>query len=89
MTTLARALLDELEPDDLAALADALRPFLAPPARSEPDRWMDTRHAAAYLGMSVPALHKLTSARAIRFQQNVPGGKCYFKRSDLDAYRDR
>lgn len=29
MSTFARALLDQLEPDDLAALADRLKPYLA------------------------------------------------------------
>jgi hypothetical protein len=48
---------------------------------------MDTKAAAAYLGMKPNALHKLTSARTIPSEQHVPGGKHWFKRSDLDAWR--
>jgi hypothetical protein len=33
------------------------------------------------------ALHELTAARAIEFEQDCPGGRMYFRRSALDAYR--
>ena len=84
MSALGRALLDELGPDDLAELARRLAPHLPTPAE---DGWLSTREAADYLGLSVNALHRMTAARAIRFEQSAPGAKCYFKRSDLDAYR--
>jgi excisionase family DNA binding protein len=51
------------------------------------DGWMSTAQAARYLGLSVTALHKLTSARRIPFAQDAPGGKCWFKRSELDSWR--
>jgi hypothetical protein len=51
------------------------------------DRWFDTRAAAAYLGLTANALHKLSAARAIPFHQDTPGGKLWFKRSELDAWR--
>lgn len=53
----------------------------------EPDRWMNSAEAAAYLGTTANALHKLTSARTVPFEQDAPGGRLYFKRSDLDAWR--
>jgi excisionase family DNA binding protein len=51
------------------------------------DRWLDTRGAAEYLGLTPNALHKLTAAREIPFSQDAPGGKCWFLRSELDAWR--
>jgi excisionase family DNA binding protein len=87
VSALARALLDELGPDDLAELAARLAPFLPAPEDPAPDGWLSTREAASHLGISVNALHKLTAARAIRFEQAKPGGRCWFRRSDLDAWR--
>jgi hypothetical protein len=49
--------------------------------------WLDTAGAAEYLGMPKTALHKLTAARGIPFEQEGPGCKLYFKRSDLDIWR--
>ena len=51
------------------------------------DGWLDAAGAARYLGMPKTALHKLTAARAIPFEQESAGCKLYFKRSDLDAWR--
>jgi excisionase family DNA binding protein len=87
MSALGRALLDELSPDDLAELARRLAPHLPTPAAPTEDGWLTTREAADYLGLSVHALHRLTGARTIAFEQAKPGGKCWFRRSDLDAYR--
>jgi hypothetical protein len=73
--------------DALAGLADALAPHLRPTS-PESDRWMDTKAAAAYLGLSsANALHKLTAARLIPFEQDGPGAKCWFQKSQLDAWR--
>jgi hypothetical protein len=89
MSALAHALLAELDEVTLDALADRLAPRLAsrlasPPA---PDGWMDAKGAAAYLSISLHALHKLTAARSIPFEQDAPGCKLWFKRSELDAWR--
>lgn len=88
MTSLARALLAELDDpalDELAALlAPRLQRIVAPAAE---DGWLDSRAAAAYLGLSKPALHRLTSERRVPFSQDTPGARCYFRRSDLDAWR--
>lgn len=75
--------------DTLAgALAERLLPLLGARASTE-DVWMTTKEAAVYLGISVNALHKLTGERSIPFSQDAPAGKCFFKRSELDAWRGR
>jgi len=52
------------------------------------DNWIDATRAAEYLGIPKSTLHKLSSARKIPFEQDTPGGKLYFKRSALDAWRE-
>ena len=87
MSQLAAALIGQLDDDALAELAARLEPFLPRPALAEGDRWLNTRQAAEYLGISLNALHRLTAARAIPFEQDRPGAKCWFRRSELDAWR--
>jgi excisionase family DNA binding protein len=77
-------LLDRASDEALARFAVRLMPHV----RVEDDRWLTTAEAAAYLGMTVNALHKLTAAEAIPFHRDSPGGKLYFKRSQLDAWRE-
>lgn len=74
---------------DIDELADALARRLGSrfPAAQPADRWLNSAEAAAYLGLSLTALHQLTSARAVPFSQDCPGGKCWFQRSALDAWR--
>jgi excisionase family DNA binding protein len=87
---IAAALVAELDDAALDTLAERLAPRLArrlPVAAPEPDGWLDTKGAASYLGITTNALYKLTAARAIPFEQDGPGCKCWFKRSDLDAWR--
>jgi hypothetical protein len=81
---LARALVDELDPDDLANPADRLRPYLA-----GDDGWLGTREAAAYAGCTVPALRYAMAQGEVEYEQRVPGGKTYFRRSALDRWRAR
>ena len=77
------------DPEALAELAEALAPLIRETAPA-PDGWMDAKAAAGHLGLpSVNALHKLTAARLIPFEQEVRGGKCWFRRSELDAWRHR
>jgi excisionase family DNA binding protein len=83
---LAGALIAQLDDQALAELATRLAPFL-PRADTPEDGWLSTRHAAKYLGITPNALHKFTAARAIPFEQDTPGGKCWFLRSELDAWR--
>jgi hypothetical protein len=91
MTDLALALLDTLDESALALLAERLAPYLeraqGPGQARSDSEWVDSRGAAKHLSMSVNALYKLTAARAIPFEQDGPGCKLYFKRSDLDAWR--
>lgn len=85
---LAAALVASLDDAALDWLAERLAPrILARVPRQEPDGWLDTKQAAEYLGITPNALHKLTAARAIPFEQEGPGCKCWFKRADLDGYR--
>ena len=67
---------------DLAALAERLRPFLA-----ADDGWLDAKAAAAYAGCTVPALRFAMSKGDVEFEQQVPGGKVYLRRSALDRWR--
>jgi excisionase family DNA binding protein len=86
VTELARALVASLDEDDLAELAERLEPFLNRPDPGDGE-WLDTKRAAAYLGLSRHALYRLTSEQRILFSQERPGGKCWFRRSELDAWR--
>jgi excisionase family DNA binding protein len=82
----------DLPPAVLDRLADMVAERVAARLASSTagdDRWMSTAEAAEYLGMSTNALHRLTSERKVPFSQDRPGGKCWFKRSDLDAWRSR
>jgi excisionase family DNA binding protein len=87
MSHLASALIAQFDDDALAELAERLAPFLPQPTTPESDRWLGTREAAEYLGLTANALHKLTAARAIPFQQDGPGARCWFRREELDAWR--
>jgi hypothetical protein len=72
----------------LRCLAELLAPYLpVPTAPAEPDRWLSTRAAAEYAGTTPNALHKAMAAREIHFEQDTPGGKAWFKRADIDAWR--
>lgn len=51
------------------------------------DEWLDSRHAAEYLGVHRDTLRKLAAERSIPSEQDGPGCKLFFRRSDLDAWR--
>jgi excisionase family DNA binding protein len=74
----------------IAQLADrvtgAVLARLDAPAASDAE-WLDSRHAADYLGLHRDTLRKLAAERAIPSEQDGPGCKLYFRRSDLDAWR--
>jgi hypothetical protein len=89
MSALASAVLDSLDESALRALATRLEPYLrSEGSDAQPDDWLDSKGAAAYLSLPRSALHKLTGKRAIPFEQEGPGCKLYFKRSALDAWRE-
>ncbi len=78
------------DPVALRELAAALVPQLESRDASSAEGWLEARAAAEYLGLpSVDQLHKLTAARLIPFSQERPRAKCYFRRADLDRYRER
>src|SRR4051794_9148463 len=81
--------LDDHALERLADLvADRLRSTLATSTLSD-DRWLGSKAAADYLGLTLDALHRLTSNGAVSFSQDTPGGKLWFRRADLDTYRER
>jgi excisionase family DNA binding protein len=49
--------------------------------------WLDSREAAAYLGVHRDTLRKLAAERAIATHQDGPGCKLFFRRSELDEWR--
>ena len=74
----------------IAALADRVATRLAEQASGVCDdlgEWFDSRHAAEYLGIHRDTLRKLAAERAIPCEQDGPGCKLYFRRTDLDAWR--
>jgi excisionase family DNA binding protein len=85
---LARLVIEAARRD--ATLAADLAAILGPHLQHERPvavGWITSREAAAYLGLTLAALHRLTAARAIPFEQDAPGGKCWFDQADLDAWR--
>jgi excisionase family DNA binding protein len=91
---LAQALLGALDDRALDELAERLVPRLAAQLAdagdaASRDGWVDTKAAAAHLGISTHAVHRLTAERRLPFHQDSPGCKCWFKRSELDAWRGR
>ena len=90
VSDLAAALLDALDADALDRLAEQLAPRLAERlavGEPAPDGWLDARAAAAHLGISRHALHRLSAERRLPCSQDRPGGRLYFKRSALDRWR--
>lgn len=89
MSPVARAVLEEIsnDPEALAELAALLGSFLGGNGGAGDDRWLSTKEAAAYLGLTPNALRKLTASRSVPFEQEVAGGKCWFLRSELDQWR--
>ncbi len=67
-------------------VAAAVIAHLEAPCESDAE-WLDSRHAAEYLGVHCDTLRKLATERAIPSEQDGPGCKLYFRRSDLDAWR--
>lgn len=56
-------------------------------ANAPADAWMDLNKASAYADITTDAMHKHTAAKFVPFAQDVAGGKCWFKRSGIDAWR--
>lgn len=76
-------LIDQVADRVAAAVAQRLDAGTADP-RPE---WLDSRAAAEYLGLHRDTLRKLAAERAIPAEQDGPGCKLFFRRSDLDEWR--
>lgn len=89
-STIALALVDAFDDDALDLLAAKLAPRLLErlPNVIADDSWIDSKQAAAYLGITTSTLWKRTAAREIPFEQDRRGGKLWFKRDALDAWRE-
>jgi excisionase family DNA binding protein len=51
------------------------------------NEWLDSRQAAAHLGVHRDTLRRLAAERTIPSEQDGPGCKLFFRRDDLDAWR--
>lgn len=86
----AASFLDVLIDQLAERVAERLAAVAAPVVSHGPggaDDWLDSRHAADYLGMHRDTLRKLAAERAIPSEQDGPNCKLYFRRTDLDAWR--
>ncbi len=88
-TDLAIAVVDSLDDEALDLLARKLAPRLIShlPGDRQIDPWLSAGDAARHLGLTLNAIHKLTAARTIPFEQEGPGCKLWFRRSELDRWR--
>ena len=74
--------------DQLAELvAERVADRLAAPSQDANDDWLDTRAAAEHLGVHRDTVRRLAAERSIPSEQDGPGCKLFFRRSDLDAWR--
>lgn len=87
-TKLAQTFLDDEALDRLAAmLASRLGGCLAGTTPPE-DRWLSAREATAYLSIPISSIWKPAAARDIPCEQDGPRCRLYFRRSELDAWRE-
>lgn len=85
MSALITAILADLGPDDLAALAERLSPYLPATADSTPaEPWIGVKEAATHLSCPVSRIYSLVSARRIPHAKD--GSRTLFKRSQLDEW---
>jgi excisionase family DNA binding protein len=82
--SLLDALLDQIADRVAARLAGSVPQHSSDP---QDDEWLDSRHAADYLGMHRDTLRRLAAERTIPSEQDGPNCKLYFRRSALDAWR--
>ena len=76
--------------DDIAErVATSIAAKLADVDGASTAEWLDSRDAADYLGVHRDTLRKLAAARAIPSHQDGPGCKLFFRRPDLDEWRQR
>jgi excisionase family DNA binding protein len=68
-------------------VADAVVARLDLGSAGDSSEWLDSREAADYLGVHRDTLRRLAAEQAIQSEQEGPGCKLYFLRSDLDSWR--
>ena len=79
------ALVDKL----VARVAAAVVEHLGRASSDDSGEWLYSRSAAEYLGIHRDTLRKLAAERAIPVHQDARGCKLFFRRSDLDEWRDK
>lgn len=86
MSTLAAALLAELDDAALSALADRLAPRLAErlTAQHELTAWLTVQQAADHLACRPQRIYNLVSQRRLRHVKD--GSRVLFRRQWLDEY---
>ena len=78
-----------LDDEDIARIADAVAKRIAPSATDGPSpTWMNSKQAAEHLAVPVSTIQEATANRAIPFHKRGPGGRCYFRASELDRARE-
>jgi excisionase family DNA binding protein len=81
------SMLDALIEDVVERVASAVVQQLMAGRDQQIGDWLDSRTAADYLGVHRDTLRKLAAERTIPAHQDGPGCKLFFKRSDLDRWR--
>jgi len=76
-----------LAPAIVDRVAEAVAAWLANTVAEAAPEWLDSRTAAEYLGLHRDTLHKLAAERAIPAEQDRPGCKLFFLRTDPDECR--
>lgn len=81
------SILDAVIEDIVERVASAVVSRLTASRDQEVGEWLDSREAAGYLGVHRDTLRKLAAERTIPSHQDGRGCKLFFRRSDLDAWR--
>jgi excisionase family DNA binding protein len=81
--TVLDLILDQL----VARVSDQITARLAAVDERPADQWLDSRGAAAYLGISRDTVRRLAAAGSLPTEQSGANCKLYFRRSDLDTWR--
>lgn len=81
------SMLDALIDDVVERVASAVVQQLTAGRDQAIGEWLDSRTAADYLGVHRDTLRKLAAERTIPAHQDGPGCKLFFRRSDLDRWR--
>lgn len=82
-------LLDALFDKLAAHVAAAVLEHLGVASSDDTSEWLDSRSAAEYLDVHRDTLRKLAAEGAIPVHQDGRGCKLFFRRADLDEWRER